>query len=52
MHGFIELTYEDYCVQYWISDKGYCYRQYDSEKRSKRISEDEYISACEEYHNC
>lgn len=51
MQEFIEIKYENICVQYWISKKGYCYRQYETEKRAKRISEREYMSAYEEYHN-
>lgn len=48
---YIILQYEDTSCAFWVSKKGYCYRQFENEKRPKRISEKDYMSAYEQYHD-
>lgn len=48
---YIVIQYDDVACAYWVSPKGYCYRQLENEKRPKRISEKSYMSAYEHYYN-
>lgn len=50
---FITLYFEDDNIHcnYWVSKKGYCYRQSELESKPKRISEKAYMSAYETYFN-
>lgn len=48
---YLEITYEDgTTAHYWQTGK-YFFRQYSHEDKPKRISEQEYMSAYEEYRN-
>jgi hypothetical protein len=48
---FLYYEYDDVYCYYWRSEKGYYYRQHETDRKPKRISQEEYILAYESYYN-